>query len=390
MLNKIHMEHFKCFEKLTLPLGRLTLLSGLNAAGKSTILQALSLLHQTAVESEWNKTLLLDGKTISLGTSHDVIDNISGQGGFQIGLSSDTCDCFWTMKEETRDELAIPIECITWREAEEWNEIVTEVGTQSTRIYRLLPETIWKASPHAQHLSKILIRLAYIAAERIGPRETYATTTPDQQTNVGTHGEFTPWFLHSFAQQKPMDGLVLPSIPPTLQRQTEAWMQHFFPGVILSIDSVRGANLVTMGIRTSDALNFHRPQNVGYGLTHILPIIASCLGAQPDDVIMIENPEAHLHPAGQSEIGMFLARSAAAGAQIIVETHSDHVLNGIRLAVKKGVIAHDAVSIHFFGQRGTTRAQVMSSMIDPNGTIDYWPEGFFDQFDKDTSELIDW
>ena len=95
-------------------------------------------------------------------------------------------------------------------------------------------------------------------------------------------------------------------------------------------------------------------------------------------------------------MGVFLARAAASGAQVIVETHSDHVLNGIRRAVKgiddQSTLTPDQVAIHFFQPRDDDgkRPQVISPLIDQNGTIDSWPDGFFDQFDKDTESLIDW
>jgi predicted ATPase len=394
MLTKIHLEHFKCFETLHLPLAPLTLLSGLNATGKSTALQALSLLHQTAVESEWNIRLILNGSTIALGSAGDVIDKISGRKEFCIGVQSDTFECFWEMRTEGHAELSVPITQIQWREAPDWQPVTIAVTEQKQlqRIYHLLPEHIWQASAHAQQLSSLLIRLAYISADRIGPRETYAATTPDQQTNVGPHGEFTAWFLHYFAEQQPLDGLLFHDTAPTLQRQSEAWMHYFFPGTHFLVQPVERANLVTLNLRTSEASDYHRPQNVGYGLTHVLPIVTACLGAQQGDVLLIENPESHLHPAGQSEMGVFLARTAAAGAQVIIETHSDHVLNGMRKAVKHHLIDPDAVALHFFATRegGEDSPRVISPMIDPSGTLDHWPEGFFDQFDKDISELIDW
>jgi predicted ATPase len=91
-------------------------------------------------------------------------------------------------------------------------------------------------------------------------------------------------------------------------------------------------------------------------------------------------------------MGRFLAMAAADGAQVILESHSDHVLNGVRRAVKDGVIAPEQVAIHFFAVRTEDGkcAQVISPLIDPVGTIDRWPTGFFDQFDKDTAALIDW
>jgi predicted ATPase len=394
MLTGLSLAYFKCFERLRLPLGALTILSGLNAAGKSSTLQALSLLHQSAVESEWTRALILNGRLVALGAAGDVIDKLTGRYEFSIGLEAPTFQCTWKMLSEDRvRDLAVPISALTWAEADTWQTESFDLTVENhQRIYHLLPEELVNRSAHAQALITTLTRMAYISAERIGPRETYPATTPDQQTNVGPRGEYTPWFLYHFADRVPLDHLRLPDVPPTLQRQTEAWIDRFFPGSGLVVRPVEGANLMTMGIRTSTATSYHRPQNVGFGLTHVLPIVASCLGAAPGDLILVENPESHLHPAGQSAMGRFLALAAMAGAQVIIETHSDHVLNGVRRAVKEGLITPEQVAIHFFSARNedNSRAQVLSPLIDATGTLDAWPEGFFDQFDKDTAALIDW
>ena len=90
-------------------------------------------------------------------------------------------------------------------------------------------------------------------------------------------------------------------------------------------------------------------------------------------------------------MGEFLAEVATAGAQVIMETHSDHVLNGIRRAVKKRLLAADDAALHFFRPRGHSEQerlpQVHSPILDSDGNIDSWPDGFFDQFDKDMKLL---
>jgi predicted ATPase len=88
----------------------------------------------------------------------------------------------------------------------------------------------------------------------------------------------------------------------------------------------------------------HRPVHVGFGLSYVLPVIASVIihsaqlykKAVDSVLLLIENPEAHLHPSGQTKMGELMARASACGVQILVETHSDHFLNGVRLAVKDG------------------------------------------------------
>ena len=175
--------------------------------------------------------------------------------------------------------------------------------------------------------------------------------------------------------------------------QTGAWLNDFFPGAEFKIDPVAGANLVVLSIRSHSSTDFHRPQNVGYGLTHILPILAACLGADEGQIIMIDNPEAHLHPSGQAKMGQFLARVAASGIQLIVETHSDHILNGIRRAIRDEILAPAKAAIHFFSleiSKEASKPIVVSPTINAKGQLDKWPTGFFDQFDKDMMALINW
>ena len=133
----------------------------------------------------------------------------------------------------------------------------------------------------------------------------------------------------------------------------------------------------------------YRPTNVGFGLTYSLPIFVATLSSAPDSLLLIENPEAHLHPRGQVAMGKFLALAAANGIQIIIETHSDHVLNGIRMAVKNKTIQAADVTLHFFDRpRSAPCCAVTSPKIDKDGRLDQWPDGFFDEWEKGLAELL--
>ena len=171
-------------------------------------------------------------------------------------------------------------------------------------------------------------------------------------------------------------------------------MGRFFPGCVLEIKQVSRANAVTLGIRISTATDFHRPIHTGFGLTQVLPIVVAALSANRDDLLLIENPEVHLHPAGQAAMGEFLAKVVSVGVQVLIETHSDHVLNGIRRAVKNHTLPCEDVVLHFFRPRPGDQAdggpQVESPSLDADGNIDTWPEGFFDQFDKDMNYFAGW
>src|SRR5438046_1441121 len=91
---------------------------------------------------------------------------------------------------------------------------------------------------------------------------------------------------------------------------------------------------VTYSLGHQVASSEYRPTNVGFGITYALPIVVSILSARPGSLVIIENPEAHLHPRGQVRMGELLSLASTAGIQVLIETHSDHVLNGIRLAVR--------------------------------------------------------
>lgn len=391
MLTSIFLEQFKCFEKLALPLAPLTLLTGLNASGKSTVLQALAVLHQTLTDNEWNNHLLLNHSAVSLGSVGDVINQISGRREFVIGLNTKEFGCQWKMEAEDRSALLVPIREVLPMMASLSLEEINEP------IQYLLPKQFVEP---ARTLINILANMTYLSADRLGPRETYPVGIPKQHNNVGSHGELTPWVLYYYADKRPLDNLLRSDTPPTLTRQVEAWMQIFFPGINLQVEPIRGANLMTLGIRTNQATDFHRPQNVGYGLSHVLPILTACLVANQGDLIVIESPESHLHPSGQSAMGEFLSLVAASGVQIILETHSDHILNGVRRAIKKNMDSNNTKNllqntdtlIHFFMRQSDNdnEPRIASPLINSQGNLDYWPEGFFDQIDKDTAFLLGW
>src|SRR5260370_11768007 len=103
-------------------------------------------------------------------------------------------------------------------------------------------------------------------------------------------------------------------------------------------------------------------------------------------LLMVENPEAHLHPAGQSRLGQFLGRVAGSGAQVVVETHSDHVVNGLRLAVveERTVDAGDVI-VHFFGE--SERDKPIPIKLTERAGLTSWPNGFFDQMEADLGRL---
>jgi predicted ATPase len=403
MLKKMELYDFKCFDTLKLPLANLTLLSGANASGKSSILQALVLLNQTMRDHEWSDRLLLNGNTINLGTVGDIVDKVNGRRNIGLALVDGEQRYHWTFSGD-RSEMSMKVDSVAFND---------KPIDDFPMLQYLLPPQVNRDETNSikfedgiglrqlrSSLSFRLRGLTYITAERIGPREFY--TIDETAKAVGASGEHAISVLHLGRDETVIDGLLIEGVPKTRLHQVQARMRQFFPGCGLDVQPVPQANAVTLGLRTSEDTDFHRPIHIGFGLTQILPIIVAAVSAKPEDLLLIENPEVHLHPAGQAQMGQFLAEVARAGVQVILETHSDHILNGIRRAVKGKRLQPEQVALHFFRPRNTAfkksernesipaQAQVISPQLGADGGIDFWPEGFFDQFDRDLNYFAGW
>lgn len=414
MLRLLELKRFKCFERLKLPLSNLTVLSGTNAAGKSSVIHALALLCQTMRDYQSSDRVILNGNDVRLGTVFDVVDQVTGRDRFEVGLTDDEVRCNWEFAGDRRemsaelvrvdvddDIISVGQRLGTPSEFPDYVDVkVNDEESVVSELIRLLPgSATYEAKTESENLATVIRDVVHLTAEREGPREVYPLIEErwgalrSSSHVIGSRGEYAVSALFQEMDERVSDGLALAGVPTTLARQVEARLAEFFPGCRINLSEVQNANAVVLGIRTSEQTEFLRPIHCGFGITQILPIIVAVLSASSllmSPLILIENPEVHLHPSGQARIGEFLARAAHAGVQIVVETHSDHVLNGVRRAVKSGKAQADEVAIHFFQDRFQHESQVLSPMLDPSGNIDAWPEGFFDQFDKDLGYFAGW
>ncbi len=387
MLTQVKLKNFKCFGSLSLPLSPLTLLTGFNAAGKSTTLQSLLLLAQSLRSGNRSAELALNGPLACLGTPGEVLN--SGRGDVVFSVGDDKVDIEWALQAEDR------IKGISMR--------IRRLGIKSVKgtkeyegfelLEMLLPPGV---NTDALQLVERLRETIFLSALRMGPANVFPF--PEEPSpiyaDVGVQGEFAPWWFHRFIDEEIDASRLNPSDQAkTLRRQFNAWASELFPGAQGNALIIEKTNLMRLELRIGDIGDWRRPSNIGYGLTYAFPVIVAGLLAKPRQILIIDSPEAHLHPLGQSQMGRFLAQSAAAGVQVIVETHSDHVLNGVRLAVRDQKIDPEKVAVHFFNCPAAEplgSAQVVSPLIDLQGNFSEWPEGFFDQSEKDLARLAGW
>ncbi|AXH93794.1 DUF3696 domain-containing protein [Micromonospora aurantiaca] len=382
MIDRVRLENFKAFRHMDLPLAPLTLLSGVNAAGKSTTMQALALLRQSydAGVLDHRGGLLLNGELVELGVGQDVLHEnyADGTHGGRIFISVaatiDGVESVWRVEYRTAED----------REA----DLLTVPQESNASDMPRPPERTGLFGPGFQ----------YLRADRIVPAVTYPKSyeMAVRRGFLGVRGEHTVNFLRARQEDRVASELRHPAGKSTgLLDQTEAWLREICPGVDLRAEDLRGTDMVrlsfgfggTAGISSSNIR--YRPTNVGFGLTYALPIIVACLSAGPGRLVMLENPEAHLHPRGQTMAARLACRAVAAGAQVIIESHSDHVLNGLRLAVKERVLTPDRVALHYFDRNDDGEIEVSSPEIDPDGMLSQWPRGFFDEWDRALDRLLD-
>jgi hypothetical protein len=172
-----------------------------------------------------------------------------------------------------------------------------------------------------------------------------------------------------------------------VESQFSLWMGRLFPGFQVRTENLEQLDSVMLGLnlqREVGAAEYFRPGNVGFGVSVALPVILAGLLADKETTFIVENPEAHLHPSAQSLVGEFLARVAAGGAQVFVETHSDHVVNGMRIAFRNGVLSKDDLSFFAFSKTDAYGShRITTVQLDESGDFDVRPDTFFDQADKD-------
>jgi predicted ATPase len=167
------------------------------------------------------------------------------------------------------------------------------------------------------------------------------------------------------------------------------WLDSICPNVLVTSVPVGNMNY-QIKLTGSSNKSPMLATNIGFGISYALPIIVTGLIAKRNCLFIVENPEAHLHPKGQSNIGYFLGKVAEAGVKIIIETHSEHVVNGLRRAIleSNSLKANDANIYFFNGFDSKQSSKVELIGIDEDGSLSKFPKDFFDQVNQDLSEII--
>lgn len=391
----LSIKNFKCFYAVEIPINDLTVFAGGNGNGKSTAIQSLLLLRRTIEHcSEWKgnhfeynninslNVELNDVYCLGLGNSLNVLPSEFKETDIELGLSKTD------------------------------RSLLIKYSTNNLNEVWITPDKLLRNDFKYPENMLMFQQFYYLNAERIGPRIKQGIKFYDYP-NVGFQGEFTAQIIADLdsleieSKFKIDSNRVLNDTKylkgSKFQHHVNAWLSYIFDGV--TIIPVKDSETHTARITVENSYSSGKgifPTNTGFGISYSLPIIVSCLLAEKNSILIIENPEAHLHPSAQSKMGFFLGVMANAGTKIIVETHSDHIINGIQIAVAKNAIKNKKVTINYFYKEDKTEQElqedkilgvkqqpvVKSIHINGKGELTEWPKGFFDQTQIDYIELL--
>ncbi|MCK5521741.1 MAG: DUF3696 domain-containing protein [Thiomargarita sp.] len=377
MIRQLYIKNFKPLKEIELEIRHLNLLTGLNSSGKSSLIQSLLLLRQSPEICKGELKLNNPNNTLfNAGVAEDVY--------YQFGIDKEIVFRYVSSEQHR----------LEWR-------FDCDVLSHPNRD--VLRASVNYSQEHLQQCNVFNAAFQYLRAERTGAQNAYPASVEivEKQKSLGLSGEYTTHFLHLYGDKEVNEILHHPNAKSSkLIHQAEAWLSELATGVILKTEEVSNEEVrLDFQFDTEQGITHKfKPKNIGFGLIYVLPVIVSLLAAEKDKLILIENPESHIHPRGQVELGKLFAAAAQSGMQLFIETHSDHILNGIRIATRKKCIAPENVMAFYFKRNEEDNCSDISSILiddkgklhrkTAEGTFAKIPKGFFDEWTKSMMELF--
>ncbi|MDX2362402.1 MAG: DUF3696 domain-containing protein [Crocinitomicaceae bacterium] len=385
MINSIEIKNFKSIKKKYFPLKNLNILLGLNGMGKSSFIQNLLAFRQSKDLASGRYDL--NGDYTNIGSTKDALYQYADRDPFAVNLQfSDSLNLNLQFDYRTDADFFVSPSIVQdpHRENENLGGIMEKEGLFNTSFQ-------------------------YLNANRTGPKslneKNYSQVVALE--NLGNDGRFTVHYIEAFGNNLiEFDNLIHPNsnvkdeitgkdfVNKTLINQINLWMGEISPNVNVRTTSISSDFVMLEYVFKQPNFgntNRFKPENVGFGISYGLPVVVALLKAKPGDLLIIENPESHIHPKGQAELGKMIALAAMNDVQIIIETHSDHLLNGIRVAVKETNITEDKVGAFYFEKVISSDEQyskITNIEIDKNGELSEYPKNMLDEWSNQLFKLM--
>ena len=336
MIQEIRMTNFKCFVEQSLTLSEMTVFAGANAAGKSSAIQALLLA-----------TAQMRGKTRTLEEAF---------GDVQVGAPQ-------VLVSQTPKEL------------EDASFILGITGKNGSLDVKYSIDKLQPLKLHAKTCGGDLPdTVFYLNAERVGSRISYPASMEDSIASDGSNAAYLIDRADIEQRRIPVE-FAADNSSEKFSVQVEQWMKAILGDVNFSVST--NLEVAMTDIRYGNSLTEKRvlPTMTGFGISYILPIVTAGLWCMAEE-----------DSVAQSQMGKFLQIVSSAGVQVIVETHSEHIIDGARIqAALMG--RTDKMKIDFFSI-SEDGIKVRDIKVNRDGELSEWPQGFFDQKSQDLRELF--
>ncbi|MGX3010341.1 AAA family ATPase [Helicobacter sp. 23-1044] len=344
MIQSVNIQNFKSIEKQIFDLKPLTILTGTNSSGKSSVIQAILLYsYHSAKNNNSLKEYIKE-----LGDSKSLIKKSSQNQQIKIQPKTNNKN----------------MEALIFNE--QWNTI-----KQTSLI--AFEQTLY-----------------YISANRIGQEN---LPKNDNDEKCGVNGEY----IFGFYEQQKGQSLQNQSLISNkadgsiLELQVNYWLKRILAlNLIPRTEKITNTN-IKLVYENIDLEKFRlSPFNLGAGVSYLAKILILGLSLQKGDILIVENPEVHLHPKAISKFAEFFVFLVNGGIQVILETHSEHIINKIRYCVFKQQISKDDIQIYykenFDMPFDCIKINDSGKYINKNNEIIEFPAGFFD---SDLDELLE-
>jgi predicted ATPase len=427
MITRLFFKNFRAFEDIDLPLTKINLFVGPNNSGKSAILSAINLLSQTLDSADRDVPLLLSGKFEDLGTYQDVVYKNEIERDISLGLEFSIypllekrspfkearINVIFHYRKQRREivvesvELSIPPGDIFLRTRVakvSKNQLIEKIREKSIGIKtgpsssgsiilnhyipsltprlgrRWFPRTGKRYAPYrkldlllyifAKSLFNHLGGVEFIGPFRKSPERTYPFSG-ETPSVVGVHGENAVSILVSDESRRRGQ-------KRNLSQNISDWLRRseIAKGIRIAAQTERYLEVIVTHFDTSENENI---ADVGYGCSQILPILVAGYHRPSDSSLIIAEPEIHLHPKAEAEIGSFLYEVSKRKIQLFVETHSEHLILRLLSHVASGELSPQDVNVFCVfsdAQSGKKHCKRMSLRKD-GFFEEEWPRGFF-------------
>ena len=371
MIRYLQIENLKSLRHTPMvKLGILTLLTGANGRGKSSFVQSILMLSQSLRNSVQHtpESLLANGDWLNLGDFKDVLTVDREKDQFVIHFKTDDeHDAEYRLTYIQSDinpayGKLVSME-VDGEETFSQNVSYNNLGPESENV---LTAPVFSGYTSLLNLQKIF----YVAAWRNAASNEIVANTA---------------FLD--CQGKNVLNFILRKDEHFRNALQEA-LSRILDGATFKLEN--DGTILHLFMDAVDNGNRFNPINVGYRYSYIITLITAILSAEKGDLLIIENPEAHLHPKAQSKMMELLVDKAKeTGFQVIMETHSDHIVNSGLLGVNRKNFATEDLQIVFFDRAINSNDAVVSNLeITRQGTVQNPPSGFCDQYNIELEELM--